>query len=464
MQSTVAAGETRKGHPPGLYLLFATEMWERMSYYGMRGLLVLFLTAKVADGGLAWTNAAALDIYGTYTGLVYLTPILGGYIADRYIGQRKAVVIGAVLMVLGHLLLALPGMAIFYAGLGLLIVGNGFFKPNISTMVGGLYPKGDGRRDAGFTIFYMGINLGALLGNFICGTLGEKVGWHWGFGSAGVGMFLGLIIFLALSKKLLGDVGLAPAPQPVVAASSATPSSPRGFTRQEIDRIIAIFIISMFVVVFWTGFEQAGGLMNLYTNQKVDRTMFGWEVPTTWFQNFNSIFVVSLAPVVALVWSFMSARGKDLSSAVKMALGLLFMGIGFVFMMGASRESELLGKAASWWVIAAYLFHSVGELCLSPVGLSMVTKVAPARVVSAMMGVWFLANAAANKLAGVLGSRADKLGEMGVFEAIAIGAIASGVLLLALAPVIKRMMHGTDQGETPTDSSESDGRPVSSAA
>ncbi|MBJ6763259.1 peptide MFS transporter [Myxococcaceae bacterium JPH2] len=464
MQSTVAAGETRKGHPPGLYLLFATEMWERMSYYGMRGLLVLFLTAKVADGGLAWTNAAALEVYGTYTGLVYLTPILGGYIADRYIGQRKAVVIGGALMVLGHLLLALPGMAIFYAGLGLLIVGNGFFKPNISTMVGGLYAKGDGRRDAGFTIFYMGINLGALLGNFICGTLGEKVGWHWGFGSAGVGMFLGLIIFLALSKKLLGDVGLAPAPQPVVSETRADKSSPRGFTRQEIDRIVAIFIISMFVVVFWTGFEQAGGLMNLYTNQKVDRTMFGWEVPTTWFQNFNSIFVVSLAPVVALVWSFMSARGKNLSSAVKMALGLLLMGIGFLFMMGASRESELMGKAASWWVIAAYLFHSVGELCLSPVGLSMVTKVAPARVVSAMMGVWFLANAAANKLAGVLGSRADKLGEMGVFEAIAIGAIASGVLLLVLAPLIKRMMHGTDQGEAPPDAAESDRRAVSSAA
>ncbi|WP_375760516.1 peptide MFS transporter [Corallococcus exercitus] len=444
MQSTVAAGEARKGHPPGLYLLFATEMWERMSYYGMRGLLVLFLTDKVR-GGFGWSTADALGLYGTYTGLVYLTPILGGYIADRFIGQRKAVVLGGALMVIGHLLLALPGISIFYAGLGFLIIGNGFFKPNISTMVGGLYPAGDGRRDGAFTIFYMGINLGAVLGNFICGTLGERVGWHWGFGSAGVGMTLGLIIFMALAKRYLGTVGLAPEPRPAAAQTTTPDGKHHAFSRQEWDRIIVIFIIALFVVAFWTGFEQAGGLMNLYTDQKVDRSMFGWEVPTTWFQNFNSVFIVTLAPVFAAVWSSLAAKGKDLSIPVKMSLGLIFLSVGFAFMLGASKESAADGKAAAWWVIMAYLFHTMGELCLSPVGLSMVSKVAPQRVVSAMMGVWFLANAVANKLSGVLGGYSEKMGEFSVFLTIVIGAGLAGVILLFLAPMLKRMMHGTDE-------------------
>ncbi|QAT86728.1 proton/peptide symporter family protein [Corallococcus coralloides] len=444
MQSTVAAGEARKGHPPGLYLLFATEMWERMSYYGMRGLLVLFLTDKVR-GGFGWSTADALSLYGTYTGLVYLTPILGGYIADRFIGQRKAVVLGGALMVIGHLLLALPGISIFYAGLGFLIIGNGFFKPNISTMVGGLYPAGDGRRDGAFTIFYMGINLGAVLGNFICGTLGERVGWHWGFGSAGVGMTLGLIIFMALARRFLGNVGLAPAPRSTEAQKTTPDGKHHAFSRQEWDRIIVIFIIALFVVAFWTGFEQAGGLMNLYTDQKVDRTMFGWEVPTTWFQNFNSVFIVTLAPLFAAVWSSLAAKGKDLSIPVKMSLGLIFLSVGFAFMLGASKESAADGKAAAWWVIMAYLFHTMGELCLSPVGLSMVSKVAPQRVVSAMMGVWFLANAVANKLSGVLGGYSEKMGEFSVFLTIVIGAGLAGVILLFLAPMLKRMMHGTDE-------------------
>ncbi|RKH15564.1 peptide MFS transporter [Corallococcus praedator] len=444
MQSTVAAGEARKGHPPGLYLLFATEMWERMSYYGMRGLLVLFLTDKVR-GGFGWSTADALSLYGTYTGLVYLTPIVGGYIADRFIGQRKAVLLGGVLMIIGHLLLALPGTGIFYTGLGFLIVGNGFFKPNISTMVGGLYPAGDGRRDGAFTIFYMGINLGAVLGNFICGTLGERVGWHWGFGSAGVGMTLGVIIFLALQNRFLGNVGLAPAPRPPPSVTTTTDGKKHAFSREEWDRIIVIFIIALFVVAFWTGFEQAGGLMNLYTDQKVDRSMFGWEVPTTWFQNFNSVFIVALAPVFAMLWSGLAARGKDLSIPVKMSMGLIFLAVGFAFMLGASKESAADGKAAAWWVIMAYLFHTMGELCLSPVGLSMVSKVAPTRVVSAMMGVWFLANAVANKLSGVLGGYSEKMGEFSVFLTIVVGAGLSGVILLVLAPVLKRMMHGTDE-------------------
>ncbi|MBZ4417008.1 peptide MFS transporter [Myxococcus sp. RHSTA-1-4] len=442
----IAAGlaETRKGHPRGLYLLFFTEMWERMSYYGMRGLLVLFLTSKV-NGGFGWSTSEALSLYGTYTGLVYLTPIVGGFIADRFIGQRKAVVLGGTLMMIGHLLLALPTVAMFYAGLGFLIIGNGFFKPNISTMVGGLYEPGDGRRDSAFTIFYMGINLGAVLGNFICGTLGERVGWHWGFGAAGVGMFLGLVAFLSLQKKLLGKVGLTPVKPEASAEKAESSGEKKGFTREEMDRVIVIFIIALFVVAFWTGFEQAGGLMNLYTDQKVDRGMFGWEVPTTWFQNFNSAFIVLLAPAFAALWSWLAARGKDPSIPVKMGLGLLFLSIGFLFMLGASDESAAAGKAAAWWVIMAYLFHTMGELCLSPVGLSMVTKVAPARIVSAMMGVWFLANAAANKLSGVIGGYSEKLGEFDVFLYITIGTGIAGVILLGVAPILKRMMHGTDE-------------------
>lgn len=443
MQGTVAAGAARQGHPRGLYLLFFTEMWERMSYYGMRGLLVLFLTSKV-NGGFGWTTGEALSLYGTYTGLVYLTPIVGGFIADKFIGQRKAVVLGGTLMMIGHLVLALPNVTMFYAGLGFLIIGNGFFKPNISTMVGGLYAPGDGRRDGAFTIFYMGINLGAVLGNFICGTLGEKIGWHWGFGSAGVGMFLGLIAFLFFQKKLLGPVGLAPVKPSLEERASGT-AEKKGFSRDEIDRIVVIFIIAIFVVAFWTGFEQAGGLMNLYTNEKVDRNMLGFEVPTTWFQNFNSAFIVLLAPVFAGLWGWLSARGKDPSIPVKMGMGLVFLSTGFLFMLGASNESAAAGKAAAYWVILAYLFHTMGELCLSPVGLSMVTKVAPQRIVSAMMGVWFLANAAANKLSGVIGGYSEKLGEFDVFLYITIGTGISGAILLVVAPILKRMMHGTDE-------------------
>jgi POT family proton-dependent oligopeptide transporter len=516
-----AAGlaEAPKGHPRGLYLLFFTEMWERMSYYGMRGLLVLFLTDKV--GGWGWSTADALSLYGTYTGLVYLTPIAGGYIADNLIGQRKAVVLGGVLMMIGHLLLALPGQGIFYAGLGFLIVGNGFFKPNISTMVGGLYAPGDGRRDGAFTIFYMGINLGAVLGNFICGTLGEKVGWHWGFGAAGVGMLLGLITFLALSGGLLGRVGLSPdktdaerreawrrvgmyAVSAAIAVGvfyglkqvpalydysfvrfvaaglvfagvtkvgnkvltqgqSQAEADAGALTKQEKDRVISIFIIAIFVVLFWMGFEQAGGLMNLYTDQKVDRGLFGWQVPTTWFQNFNSAFIVLLAPVFAALWSRLAARGKDPNVAVKMALGLIFMGVGFLFMVGASRESATMGKAAAWWVIMAYLFHTVGELCLSPVGLSMVTKVAPARMVSAMMGVWFLANAAANKLSGVVGGYSEQMGEFNVFLSLVAVGVLGGGLLWALNGKVKALMHGTDEVKPAAPVSTSQGGSVAAA-
>jgi POT family proton-dependent oligopeptide transporter len=443
-QSTAAAAPT-KGHPKGLYLLFTTEMWERMSYYGMRALLVLYMVGATDKGGFGWSQAKALQIFGIYTGLVYATPVIGGFLADRYLGQRLSVTLGGILMMLGQFMLAMPGNseALFYAGLGMLVVGNGFFKPNISTMVGGLYAPGDARRDGAFTIFYIGINLGAFLASAVCGTLGEKFGWSWGFGSAGVGMGLGVILFLTLAKRLLGDVGTAPKKVERKAGAASVPAT--ALTRAEVDRIIVILVLALFVVFFWAAFEQAGGLMNLYTDAKVDRGVFGWTVPTTWFQAVNPIFIMLLGPIFAEMWTGLGRKGKDPSIPAKMAMGLLLVSFGFVFMLGASKQSDAAGKAALLWVVAAYFFHTAGELCLSPVGLSMVTKLAPARYASLLMGVWFIANAVANYLAGLIGGYAEKLGEFSLFLSITIATAVAGAVLLALAPMLKRMMHGADE-------------------
>ena len=439
------AASTGRGHPKGLYLLFTTEMWERMSYYGMRALLVLYMVGATKDGGFGWSQAKALQVFGLYTGLVYATPVIGGFLADRYLGQRLSVTLGGILMMLGQFVLAMPGNneALFYGGLGLLVVGNGFFKPNISTMVGGLYAPGDSRRDGAFTIFYIGINVGAFLASAVCGTLGEKFGWPWGFGSAGVGMGLGVVVFLLLGNRLLGEVGKRPTKVVRQEDTPAVPAAP--LTRAEVDRIVVILVLALFVVFFWTAFEQAGGLMNLYTDAKVDRSLFGWQVPTTWFQAVNPIFIIGLGPLFAEMWTNLGRRGRDPSIPAKMAMGLLLVSFGFVFMLGASKQSVAEGKAAMLWVVAAYFFHTAGELCLSPVGLSMVTKLAPARFASALMGVWFIANAVANYLAGLIGGYAEKLGEFDLFLAITLATAVAGTVLLAVAPLLKRMMHGADE-------------------
>lgn len=463
-----------RGHPKGLYLLFATEMWERMSYYGMRALLVLYMVSqqKAAlgedpfNGGMAWKKSVALQIYGLYTGLVYLTPVAGGWLADRYLGQRRAVTLGGVLMMIGHFLMAVPGVPAFYAALTFLILGNGFFKPNISTMVGGLYEKDDPRRDGAFTIFYMGINLGALLSPLVCGTLGERYGWHWGFGSAGVGMLLGLLTYLFFQKRLLGEVGKHPAKKPVPSEGkfdqstehyreAALPELPP-LTRIEKDRIIVIVVLSFFVMFFWAAFEQAGGLMNLYTDEKVDRHLFGWEVPTTWFQSINPFFILLLGPPFAMMWTALGKRDRDPSTPMKMGLGMILLSLGFVFMLGASRQSAAQGKAALAWVVMAYLFHTMGELCLSPVGLSMVTRMAPARFASLLMGFWFLSSAAANYLAGWIGTFSERLGEFKLFGVIATVTMITGLVMLALARPILRMMHEHEKGETSDQNSEPD--------
>lgn len=441
----------KKGHPKGLYLLFATEMWERMSYYGMRALLVLYMTGAADHGGFHWSRATALKIYGTYTALVYLTPLAGGYIADRYLGQRRAVVLGGFLMMIGHFLMAVPGQVAFFAALTFLIVGNGFFKPNISTMVGGLYPPGDARRDGAFTIFYMGINLGAFLSPLVCGTLGEKLGWHWGFGSAGVGMGLGLITFLALNKRLLGDVGLVPAPRGAqklgppgegdYRAPGEVQTETAKLTPVERDRLGVIFALAFFNIFFWAAFEQAGGLMTLYTDTKVDRHLFGMVVPTTWFQSINPMFIVLLGPLFSMLWVRLAKARREPSTPAKLGIGLLLLSFGFVLMLGASRETADGGQAAMSWVVGAYFFHTVGELCLSPVGLSAVSKLAPARFASLMMGVWLLSSFVANYLAGLIGGYSERLGEFTLFATIVGVTAAAGAVLIALSPVITKKMH-----------------------
>jgi POT family proton-dependent oligopeptide transporter len=486
--TAAVAAPSGKGHPKGLYLLFFTEAFERFQYYGMRAFLVLYLVD--ATRGLGWSRGEALSLYGTYTGLVYLTPVLGGYIADRFLGQRVSVVLGGTLMMLGQLLCALKTVPTLYAGLFVCIIGNGFFKANISTMVGQLYAPGDRRRDNAFTIFYMGINLGGFVGPLLAGGVAEKVDWSFGFALSGLGMAIGVTTFLALKGKLLVGIGTLkekPSPQEVkrflsilgiavlvlgalacaavwgplagrvnwdVVLLSAILGTMLGFfvyltffgklTREERDRVLVIFIIVFFVVAFWAAFEQAGGLMNLYTDTKVDRGIFSWTVPTTWFQSVNSAFIVIFAPLFAMMWTWLAHRGKEPRTSAKMGLGMLLVSAGFVLMYAAARQSAAEGKAALLWVVGAYLFHTWGELALSPVGLSMVTKLAPTKFASALMGVWFLSNAAANKLAGMLGGAAERVGDQTMFGIIVCFTAGAGIVLLLLSGTLHRMTHGAE--------------------
>jgi proton-dependent oligopeptide transporter, POT family len=429
------------GHPKGLYLLFTAEMWERMSYYGMRALLVLYMTKLTSEGGFGWSKSTALTIYGWYTGLVYLTPVFGGFLADRFLGQRRAVLLGGSLMVAGHFLMAVPGHVAFFAALSLLVFGNGFFKPNISTQVGQLYSADDARRDRAFTIFYMGINTGALIAPLICGSLGEKVGFHYGFGAAGVGMTLGLIAYGIGAPRFLKGIGEVPSTkQDRAGGADAEPVV--ALTSDEVDRIRVIFILAVFTMIFWAAFEQAGGLMTLYTDEKVDRHLFGFEIPTSWFQSVNPIFIVVLGPVAATMWRLLAERGKEPNTPVKMAMGLVIMGSGFLPMVLASIQSANGAKASLFLVVAAYVLHTLGELCLSPVGLSMVTKLAPIRLGSLMMGVWFGANFFANLAAGQIGGFSEKLGERSLFTGIFAASALAGLVLFLISKPLVRWMHG----------------------
>jgi POT family proton-dependent oligopeptide transporter len=432
----VSASDKRQ--PAGLYLLFFTEMWERTSFYGMRALLTLYMTRAIAHGGFGWSSETSLRIYGAYAFMVYFTPLPGGYIADRFLGQRRSVMIGGALMVAGHFLMAVPGVVAFFSALGLIACGNGLFKPNISTMVGGLYREHDPRRDAGFTLFYMGINVGSFLAPLVCGTLGEKIGFDWGFAAAGFGMLLGQIVYVLGGDRLLGDVGKRPK------KTQADAVEKKPFSKEESDRITVILIMAVFTIFFWAAFEQAGGLMNIYADQKVDRMIFGWEMPTTWFQSLNPAFVVLLSPVFAAVWVRLGRAGKEPSTPIKFALALLFVAAGFVLMVGAAKQSDSGLKASMGWLVGAYLFHSMGELCLSPVGLSMVTKLAPLRIASLMMGVWFFSNAISDGLSGLIGSFSATLGELQVFGGLVVVTSSAAVALFFAARPLVRRMHGVE--------------------
>jgi len=394
------------GHPVGLYVLFFTEMWERFSYYGMRGLLTIYIarsaTSLINEGpGLGWNSGDALWIYGWYTMLVYVMAIPGGIIADKWLGQKKTVMIGGLLLCIGHGTLAIPSQTAFFTGLILIILGVGCLKPNISTMVGGLYKQGDPRRDKGFTIFYIGINIGAFLASIFVGFVAYYWGWHAGFGLAGIGMVLGQTVYMA-GQKHLTHVGnfIGKSKDPKVVEASKKPLS-----KIEMDRIVLLVISFLIIIVFWSAFEQAGGLMNLYTDVKVDRFLGGFEIPAAVFQSLNAGYIIIFGMAVAGFWALWKTMGRESSSLYKMALGTIIMGLGFVFMMFASKEasSETFGKAAMIWIVLAYLFHTIGELCASPVSLSFITKLAPLKYASIMMGLYFAATGFGNKIAGSIG-------------------------------------------------------------
>lgn len=395
------------GHPVGLFILFFTEMWERFSYYGMRGILVLYMatSATAIDSGLGWSNKDAIWLYGWYTMLVYVASIPGGWIADKFLGQKKTVMLGGLLLCFGHGILAIPQDWAFFLGLLLIILGVGGLKPNISTMVGGLYKEGDIRRDSGFTIFYIGINIGAFLASISVGLVAYYYGWHYGFGLAGIGMVLGQIVFI-WGQKFLKGIG------EFTGGASATEAeklaAKRPLNKIEKDRVIVLLISFLIVVVFWGAFEQAGGLMNLYTDAKVDRYIgLSWleEIPAAVFQSLNAGYIIIFGTVIGSFWIWWKKKGRESSSLFKMAIGTIIMGLGYVFMMFASQEAsaEAFGKAAMIWIFLAYLFHTIGELCTSPVALSFITKLAPLKYASIMMGVYFAATGFGNKLAGTIG-------------------------------------------------------------
>ncbi|MCC9168311.1 peptide MFS transporter [Pontibacter harenae] len=433
-------------HPKALYLLFFTEMWERFSYYGMRALLMLYLISEVPAGGLGWTSGEAGDLYGLYTGMVYITPLLGGYLADKFLGFRSAVLIGGVLMALGHGALAIEALPFFYTGLGLLVIGNGFFKPNISSMVGQLYPDGSTLKDSGYTIFYMGINLGAFLGALICGWLGETIGWHWGFGAAGVGMVIGLIVFY-FGQGMLGTIGLKPAPKDK--SATATPSEP--LTKVERDRLSVVIVLSFFSILFWLAFEQAGSSMNIFAYRFTDRTIeaFNFEVPATWFQSVNSFFIFTLAPLFSMLWVGLGKRNMNPAGPYKFAIGLMLLAAGFAVLVIGSlsipKGAESAGVSMLWLVLA-YLLHTMGELCLSPVGLSFVNKLSPLRLVGIMFGVWFAASAIGNYVGGALAGMIDEMARtqsMSNFFLIFVGiAAASSIILFLFSRKLVKLMHG----------------------
>ena len=450
------ARKTFLGHPVGLFVLFFTEMWERMSYYGMRALLVLYMTkyllvdgdrARAAHGfgalhaaierlfGHQDVQQLASQIYGLYTGLVYLTPFFGGLLADRVLGQRKSVYVGGLLMMIGHFLMAIESL--FFVALTFLILGNGCFKPNISTQVGRLYGAEDPRRDGAFTIFYMGINLGAFFAPLVCGTLGQKVGWHYGFMAAGVGMACGLTVYYFGQRYLASDT-LA------TGADKAAEEAP--LSREAKFGILALVILCALNIVFWGVYEQQGNTMQLWADGRTDWNLFGWNMPSTWYQSFNPFMIFVFAPLLNMLWAWQNKRGGEPTSVVKMATGCLLLGAGYVVMTGAALAVPANARGSLFWLVSATFIFTIGELYLSPIGLSLVTKVAPKRYVSMLMGMWFLSSFLGNYLSGFLGTFYSRGNAF--FALLATLAAATGVVMWLFNRPIQRWLHASQAAVT----------------
>ncbi len=425
-------------HPRGLSTLFFTEMWERFSFYGLKALLILFMTATAAQGGLGFTDKHAGDVIGWYGFGVYATAIFGGLAADKVLGQYRSVLLGGVIIALGHFSMAVPTVPTFYLGLCLIVVGTGLLKPNASTMVGALYDPQDARRDAGFSIFYVGINVGAFVAPLVVGTLGQEVNWHLGFACAGIGMIIGLIQYVAGKPRLMPALERL-GQTDTHAARSAEPWW--RFQREEWGRVAAIAVLFVFSSIFWGAFEQASSSLNLFADRLTRNTAFGYNFPSTWYQSLNSMFMIfGLAPLIGGIWVRMGDRQP--SSPVKFSLGLLFVGLGFALIVPAAMMTQQGIKVSPWWLIGLYFLHTIGELCLSPVGLSMVTKLAPARIVGFMMGWWFLSIAVGNKLAGMAGGLFETLPLPQLFGAVAVTTFVAAAILLLLTRPLQRLMGG----------------------
>ena len=476
------------GHPRGLSTLFFTEMWERFSYYGMRALLLLYMTAPLSAGGLGFDAAQGGAIYGLYTSMVYMATLPGGWLADRLIGPRRAVLYGGILIAAGHFSMALPLLATFYLGLFLIVIGTGLLKGNVSVIVGKLYATGDSRRDAGFSIFYMGINLGAFIAPLVCGYLGQQVNWHFGFGAAGIGMTFGVIQYM-LGTRNLGDAGAAPAaatPEeratwrrqaqlaigtllalvvivggggytgllPISATQVADAAgillllvtvgffgwmyTSGDWTADERKRLYVIGVLFLAAALFWSVFEQAGSTLNLFADRNTYNHMFGFDFPSSWFQSMNSFFLIFFAPVLAWVWVRMAAAGNEPSAPTKFAFGLIFVGLGFAILIPPAQNTGQL--ASPMWLTATYFLHTIGELVLSPVGLSAMTVLAPPRIGGLMMGIWFLATSVGNFIGGRVSGLYESFALPTLFGAVAGFAIVAGVILLVLAPAMRTLM------------------------
>lgn len=491
-------GRTVLGHPPGLFVLFFAEMWERFSFYGMRAILVFYLTKH-----FLFDETPAYAIYGAYTSLVYITPVIGGYLADRYLGARKAVLFGGLFIAIGHLLIAAAEgpagtqggyLSAFYLALAFIIVGTGFLKANVASIVGELYPRDDMRRDPAYSIFYMGINVGGMIGPLICGYLGEKVGWSWGFGAAGIGMLLGLANFV-IFRSSLGGAGEPR--DPVLLRARGPAGISREWTiyatgavavlaawwlvrnqaivgwlllafavltfafivwrsvlqlpQVERDRIFAALFLIALNPLFWALFEQAGSSLNTFTDQRVDRSLFGYQVPASWFQSINSFFIIVFAPLFAGLWTWLGRRRLEPNTPAKFGIGLALVGAGFLALVAGNNPS---GLTSAWFIVLIYLLHTFGELCFSPVGLSAMTRLSVASMTGLMMGTWYLATAGGEFLAGQIaqltgGENVPAARIIHVYSEIGWVVLVAGVIVVAVSPLIARLMHLDALGADP---------------